>query len=507
MSFSSSQNYFEKLLAILRVRPVVAGLEVSDEVIRLAYFDGKLWQMHAIRLLPGVVENGQVKDRNAFVASLGELKVKSGITGHDRKKKANVVVTLGSANPYSKVFTLPIIEGESLENAIVLNLEMVSPDDREKTYGSWQIVSRDTSAGTVEVLASFIERGLVDGIVDALLAAGFTSVAVESKALALTRVLREKGTAIDAKKPYIFIAVDSTGVDFLIVKNGVPYFEYDRRWMDIGDAKGEIPMDVFKSDLATGLRQVLNFYAQRWSDPLGGVVLSTVAFHDEIENTIAANAGLPAVRLTLEMGQPISSEWLAVLGSCLRGSKVKLGERQEITFLGEELQDRFHEEQAIRFLAFWQVILPVSLAILVVVVIGANVFLGGLRNSIESESGFSLLPSQNMAIAQFEASSTDFNNEVAMISGVEANQDPSYGIMDDISTISAANGVTISRLSFSSLQTPLTLSGLASSEAQVLAFKAALEADSHISQVTLPLSAIQPAGTNYSFSLTFFYKE
>jgi Tfp pilus assembly protein PilN len=112
-----------------------------------------------------------------------------------------------------------------------------------------------------------------------------------------------------------------------------------------------------------------------------------------------------------------------------------------------------------------------------------------------------------MAIAQFEASSTDFNNEVAMISGVEANQDPSYGIMDDISTISAANGVTISRLSFSSLQTPLTLSGLASSEAQVLAFKAALEADSHISQVTLPLSAIQPAGTNYSFSLTFFYKE
>jgi Tfp pilus assembly protein PilN len=207
------------------------------------------------------------------------------------------------------------------------------------------------------------------------------------------------------------------------------------------------------------------------------------------------------------MGQPISSEWLAVLGSCLRGSKVKLGEQQEISFLDQELQDRFHQEQIVRFLAFWQVIVPVALGILFIVVVGANLFLDGMRKSIESESGFALLPSQSATITQFEASSTAFNNEVAMIHAVESTQDYSYPIINEISLAASTSGVTISRLSFSSLANPLTLSGLAPSEAEVLSFKAALEGNPKISQINLPLVNIQPAGTNFSFSLSFFYKE
>ena len=94
---------------------------------------------------------------------------------------------------------------------------------------------------------------------------------------------------IDLQKPYILVDVDSDGVQFLVVRDGALYFEYSHRWADIENAKGEISMEAFEDELKTSLRQVLNFYAQHWTEPLAAVVLSAVAFHDEIERVIAEN--------------------------------------------------------------------------------------------------------------------------------------------------------------------------------------------------------------------------
>lgn len=499
------RGLFEKILAILHVRSRVAGLEVSDEAVRLAYFDGKNWQMNAIRLEPGVMERGIIKNKDAFAAALLELKIKSGIGGRDGKKKANVVVAFSSANPYSKVFSLPSIEGDNLEKAVALNLDMASPGEKSELYPGWQIVNRDVGKGSIEILTSFIQRGMVDGIVEALFMVGFTPVAVESKALALTRVFREKGAAIDISKPYVFVAVDSAGVEFLVVKNGAPYFEYARHWADIADGKGEVTTAAFEDDLKASLKQVLNFYAQQWPEPLAAVVLSTVAFRDEVERTIAQNVSVPAVRLSLTMGQPISSEWLVALGSCLRGSDGKLSGGQEVSFLGEELQDRFNEEQVLHFLGFWQAIVPVSLAILAISFVTAYIFLGHVQADIEGNAGFTPIPSQVAAMSALEASSSAFNNEVAMIQGIESMQDVSYALIGDVASVAAANDITISSFSFGGLGIPIALSGIASSESQVVAFKSALENDKHVSGVDLPLTGIQPAGTNYSFSVTFGY--
>src|ERR1700722_19368738 len=333
--------FFQKILDFLRIRTVVAGLEISDEVVRFVYFEGMTWRLYAIRLEPGVLENGRIKKREKFIAALMALRTQSKNGG--KNKKINVVVSLSSVNAYSQMFNLPIVTGDDLTKAIELNLQMASPGEASKTYAGWQIVDKDEGVGRIDILSSFIEREIVDDMVRALLEAKFLAMAVEPRSISLARILREKGMGVDPKKAYILVDVDSVGLDFLIIRNGEPYFEYINRWEDIAGEKGEISLEKFESQLTTSLRQVLNFYGQHWPEPIAAMIISAATFQAEIEKTVAQNFSFPALRMTLEMGQAISSEWLVAVGCALRGRASKFDSNEkEISLLGEAWEDRFH---------------------------------------------------------------------------------------------------------------------------------------------------------------------
>jgi hypothetical protein len=498
--------WFQKLLAFLRIRSMVAGLDISDEMIRLAYFDGSLWQMHAIRLSPGTMENGKMKDRAAFLAAMSELRMQSNIAGHDKTKKIDVVVALSSANAYSKVFRLPIITGESLEKAIALNLEMASPSDAKQVYSSSQIVGHDDASGQLDVLAAFMDRTLVDDIVDALFAIGFIAIAVEPRSLALMRVFREKGSGIDITKSYVMVSIDNAGLEFFIVRNGVPYFEYVNHWRDIANEKGELSLPALEEDLKVSLRQVLNFYAQHWPEPIAAIILSNTSFPEEVEKTIAANFAFPVVRLTLLMGQPISSEWLTGLGSSLRETGLRVSKVKEISFLGVAMEDRFRVDQMVRFLEFWRAVFPASLAVLVAAFFILNIYLVGAKAAIESGPGFTLIPAQSADLAELEASTTAFNSSVSLIGGLENSAVSQATVLGDIAGLAAANGVAISHLTVTGPNVPITLSATATSEDHISSFKTALSTDPKVSEVDLPLTGIQATPDGYSFSVTFVYR-
>ena len=84
--------------------------------------------METIRLAPGIMEKGVIKDKPAFAAALQELRSK--LPAAKRKKRIlNVFVAMSSVNMYSQVFTLPVMEGEDFDKAIELNVQMISPVD------------------------------------------------------------------------------------------------------------------------------------------------------------------------------------------------------------------------------------------------------------------------------------------------------------------------------------------------------------------------------------------
>jgi hypothetical protein len=493
--------YFQKILSFLRVRSHADGLEVSDQVLRLTYFDRNAWQMEAVRLAPGIMEKGVIKDAVAFAAALHELKSK--LPPAKRKKRIlNVFVAMSSVNMYSQVFTLPFMEGGDLDKAIELNVQMISPMDVSHAYFGWQLLDRNEIILRSEIAAAFADKAIVDAMTQALYVAGFVVVGVESRALALVRTLREKATGVDKKQSYLLVDIDSAGVDFLIVRKDALYFEYATPWTDIADEKGQIAVAKFEEALSSSMRQVLNFYSQHWPEPLAGVILSAGAFQAQAEEAVRNSSALPVIPLALAMDQQIPSEWFVAFGCGLRGLRLDINDK-EINLLGSGAMDTFHAERMLDFLVFWRVLVPVVLGCLIVVFVLANNFLGMTKASIESSSAFTEAGSESAHIAALTASSTAFNQSIALIANAEAETNRNYLMIADIDAAAATNDITVSHISFQATSTPILVAGIAQSETQIVAFQAAIQGDPHFGTVTLPLLNIQGNSGAYTFSMTF----
>ncbi len=496
------KSYLKKILSLLHVSIPPDGLEVSDQVLRFAYFYRNAWQMEAVRLAPGVMEKGVIKDAPAFAAALHELKSKLPLA--KRKKRIfNVFVAMSSVNMYSQVFTLPFMEGGDLDKAIDLNVQMISPMDISRAYFGWQLLDRNETTLRSEVAAAFADKAIVDAMTQALYTAGFVTVGVESRALALVRVLREKGAEVDKKQSYLLVDVDNAGVDFLIIRNGALYFEYATSWADLADEKGQIAVTKFEEVLSSNIRQVLNFYSQHWPEPMHGIILSAVAFGDEAIRAIQTSSVLPVIPFALVTnGKQISLEWLVAFGCGLRGLHADLKDK-EINLSSDGAMDAFHEEQMVDFLGLWRVLVPVVLGCLVVIFILADNFLGMTKSSIESSAGFTQREGGLTEIAALTASSTAFNQSVMLVANAEARTNHNYLMIADINAVAAANNITISNISFQSTSTPILIAGSASSETQIAAFRDAIQSDPHFGTVNLPLLNIQASGGVYTFSMSF----
>ena len=496
------RSFIAGILTFLRIRRPAAGLEVSDQVVRLVYARRKVWQLSAVRLAPGVIESGRIKDRKAFIEALGQLKEK--VLGRSRRKRIDVVLCPSSIPAFTQVFSLPGGQGKEFSEAVTLNMAMASPMEAGKAYEDWQAIGRDERTFQTEIFSAFMERAAVDEMVDALFDAGFVTVSVESRELALARVLRAKAAGVDPAKSYVFVSVDNIGIDFLIIRHGNLYFNYSEPWRDIADEKGEIPLPKLAETLTASVRRVVAFYRERSSDPIAAVILASAALDEESAVAIASAVSAPVVRLTLVVGQAISPEWLAAVGSSLRETETAVRGR-EINFMGEASQDRFLSTQFSEFLEFWRVAIPVALGLLVGTFLLTDLFLISTKQSIEVRSNFNVGGPQSAEIKALTASSTQFNQMVALVQSVEGSLGSPGPMFAEVTRIAQANQVTVDRIDFASGGAPIVLAGVASAENDIIAFKAAVAGSPDFSSVSLPLTSLRTTGNTFSFSMSFYY--
>ncbi len=498
MDAEKIRQRFEKLLSLLHVRSDVGGLEITDQVLRLAYLEKETWRFVATVLGPGVMEHGAVKDPLTLARALQELRSQVPSLRGRPNRKMTVVVSLGSANVYTQSFTLPLLQEKELKKAIDLNVQMSSPDDLAKSYFGSRVLAADTSTMRTQVASAFIERKIVDDLIPILFEAGFVAIDVESRAISLARTIRERTASLDSSRSYLLLDVDDTGIDFLVLRNGELYFEYQTPWTDLGDAKGQVTMERFNEAVAANFRQVFNFYHQRWQEELGGVLVIAVAFGKEASAAIAGATTLPVLSPAFNAGEDVQ-EWLAAYGAALRGGTGK----GEISLSGDVAAEAYRKQQTIAFLDFWSVLVPVTLGILVATLALAYNFLGGVVNEVAASGtprGQEKLMSQ---IAALQASSTAFNHDVSVALAAQFSSDKSHIILDRLDAMAASSSVVLSRVTFQGASTPVFVSGIASTADDIVQFRDYLTADPAFSNVNLPLSAIQPSGSMYSFSLTF----
>ena len=478
----------------------MGGLEVSDSAVRFAYFNGKIWKLESIKVPGGILKGGQVADRGQFLEILKRLKNQIPLS-EKAKKKISVVVSLSFSGVYSQVFSLPLISEKNLEEAATLNLQMTSPLKAEESYTGWQLIGRDENAMKVDLLGAFISRKQIDDISSVLKESGFLPIAAEPKALSLARLIRQQAVGFDNNKSYVVLVLDNESLNFLVIRKGELYFEYNNTWAELRGDKKEISIADFKSLITLKLRQVLNFYTQHWSEKVAEVVVVSLGLKQEIKNIIKENFSLPATEVQLRFDKPLEVEWFASLGSAVRAEMPRRLD-QNLSLLGASMKEEFRRQQIVSFMSFWRFFLGFSFGVVMVIFIGSYLLLLKMEGDLKSSLGGA--GSTEVAQVDFFKKEADrFNTSVSLIRSIRKPAESKAMALTKVTNLLESSGLTLIQFNFAGFNTGLSLRGRGRSQDDVLSFVDKLGKDSQFKDINFLPTSIEDTSQGVSFSITF----
>lgn len=491
-----------QLLSLLRIRPTIGSIEISDEALRFVSGDSGAWTACSVRLTPGVLQQGVVMDAVQFGEALAELKrqVISQLGNHEIR----TIIVLSSANVYSQVFRLPAVEQSQMDSAVDLNLAMASPMNRETSYSGWHVAGKDEKSGHLEILSAFVDRTAVDGIIAGLETAGFMAYAVESKALALARLVREQGAGFDAQAPSLVISVDGNGMEFLVMVSGQLHFRYFVSWRDVQGDGREISWDVFQGAFLRHFKQVVGYYGSHWKGELRDVFLSAGTMNDGITSLLGTGFSYSVKILTLTSGE-MDPEWFPAAGGALRGLTPPHEDR-ELNLLGMSARKEFRKREFIGFMKFWRIVVPVALAILLLGAFGADLYLVHMRSLQSANTKGEISQADRAEMQRLAAQVKSFNASVVAIQIAGKDTFKKTQVFELVSTLFSESSTTLTRFFIPDKKNTVTLLGHANSEQDVVRLETAFKAQPlKFQDVNVPLTDLVPADNGVSFSMTFSF--
>ncbi len=485
-----------------RIRVLVDGIEMSDSVIRYCQLHGAEMITVAVKLPPDVMRGGKIVNRDLLLAALRDMQAQ--VFGSKSKSKSfrrNVVLSLASLLPSVQLFSLPLVDSREVEKAIDLNVRMVSPSDTSLTASGWQILQRDEEHFRMDVMSMFVNRAVVTDLADVSRESGLIIVAVETKGLSIARAFVQLGGAIWRVGAVIMVYVDDAGFDLIVIRNGILHFEYATSWMEMMDEKGQVPEDAFKKTLVKNVNQVLNFYRQHWNEAADRFAVAAGGLSETVRGLLAEHFREATVTLVEAIIPPgISDFIMPSYGASMRGFDAHA--ENEVNFLGDGAESVLHGEMAYVFFRFWRIVLVTAFGFLIIVAAGGDFLFS--RSESSYMNSVSASPDIAAALAQSEALqglAQTFNQSVENVQSVESASMPKNIVMSKLEIIAVANNITLSDVNVSS-PASVGLTGKASSQDAVLAFKKALESNGFIKSVSLPLTGIQPSNNGFSFTMT-----
>ena len=493
ISFGKIKN----IVQVLRPRVPVGGLYVTDTQIGYVHTNTNASSAlsHSLLLPHGVIVRGILQDVSQFVAILHTLHEQ--IT-HTSSKQLPVVISVSDANVYTQTFSLPSLKGSKMEEAVTLNMEMVSPLEKENSYTDWQEIT-EGDGGQKEILASFVEKKVTQPIVQAAEQAGFGVMAVEQSAMSLARLLAQKEMGYKAGQPYFLLSINTDGLSFSVMMNGGIRFNRFASWGDVmisQEGEREISSQEFRNLLVRETHQVMNYYSSHFPGTLEKMYLIAPGMEQQVQEILGHDFSFSITIPQLRDTQ-LTSEWFVALGAALRGN-IARGSDVAISLAPQGTEEKFLQSQILYFIELWRnVVITVGVVVLVAL-LGTFLFLQQHLTDLEEDSA-TLSGNQNIAALEaLRTQAKDFNEDIAL--GLKARTQQSRWAQFVSGVYTQTQGVTIDRLYIQSPQQPVTINARASGEAAALSFKNRLETIKGVAQVDLPLSSVTPAqGGSVSF--------
>ncbi|MEK7612469.1 MAG: pilus assembly protein PilM [Patescibacteria group bacterium] len=483
--------------------PEIGGLAFSDAGIRFLLMQPgvKKPTTSALRLPPGIIEKGKVKDSAKLVAAL--KKFRSQIGGG--RAMQNIILLLPEEIVYTQPFSMPFLEESKMEESALLNLQMLSPTDFSHVYSGWQkIGERFLGTAQVDLLGAVAEREFVDAYTKTAEEAGFIATAVEFPGLALARSISEGLPKDDPRQSLCIIHVSGEGVLFLIAQKGNLYFSQSHSWLTLREEYGgkDLSQNDFQAFIASEAQKVLNFYQSRWGKPVDSLFVAADEMTGKIIDGLKDTFGVPVEALTLPAFQGIPHAWLPLLGSALRGTMPR-NEDSFLSLADHSVRERYEETRVIAFIHAWRSVAVATFAILTLFFGIGDAFIIQKLNDVKKNI-LDGNPADKAEIVRLQAEAKEFNS---FASRIENANNEAVSVSESLNNIlTLSQGVALIRVSVEGKD--LLINGFTKSEPEVIAFKERLEKSGIFSEVLLPLANIKanPDGT-YSFGVSLTAKE
>jgi hypothetical protein len=490
----------EKIRGLLTTKSHVGGLEISHASLKyLAIKGSRSIQQASLKLPPGIIEGGKPANTEQLVAALKSLHGQIA----QPSVPVSIVLIIPSSLVYVQAFSVPMMAPAEQEEAIDLNLQMISPGKIEESYYDWQEIKKNDAAGHIDLLGAFTNSAIVDSYISALTAANFNVVSVEFPGLSLSRLVKERWQNPSGEQHQLLIYLNSEGLLVSILKESNLYFAHFTPWADIvaTTQEREISFSDIEVFVNQEIQRVLTFYLGRTGHSLTSALLIAPMFNFEIVQIAEKKFSLSMKNLTISELPDLSPSWFPALGAALRG----LITRSKDTFLSLSqisAKTEYYQERSLTLIALCRNI-----------VVGAFIFVflayltvDGIfyRNEQENMRQHTILSAavDTAAVQKLRTEAESFNKLVLLAHTAKKNEISWSPVFDAIRSVTGSS-ITITRIFADRNNLSLIVTGTATNELAAINFKGRMERLSIMKTVTLPLSQIRTEGQNaVSFSLS-----
>ena len=457
----------------------VVTLYIDDTSIRLLVAKGKRVEKWAyLPLEPDLVSDGVIVEEAEVAAKIKELLKAQGV------KTKKVIAGLSGLHCLTRPITLPKLPKAVLSEAIMREAERIMPLPLEQLYISWQIVPAPGEELQIFLLA--LPRNVADALIKTLRQAGVEPYLIDIAPLALARVAN-KATAIIAD-------VQPTRMDIIIMVDGIPQ---PVRTMSLPSTAQTLAEKL--PTMTAELTRTIKFYNSSHSEnPLDSstpiFASGELAQEPEACQSLSSELKYPVLPLSSPLECPeglVQDQYIVNIGLALKELSLPRAEANFSVVNLNALPEVYKPKPI-------SITKTVILPSIIVIAIG---LLFPLVTRVQNAAADTALlrgelATVNQLIEQRLAQRQEIPELETKVSEVEASRDTFTAVIDyiederivvngnlEVTTSALPDTVDLSTVSHAS--PGLTISGMAPSEIEVLAYAKKLRASGRFSQVII----------------------
>lgn len=474
------------ILSLLTKEKRVAGIEISDSVVRIAFFrpNGKKeTKSDAERTLndelvlieepiaANIIADGVVIDSDLLAKTLRSIWEKANLGTN------YAIVAIPDDKIYSKVFSFPkSVTNERLTEAMRLAITFQLPMKTDELYLDWERTAGTTT--TNEILLSTIPRAVAEGYVQALEKAGIKILALESHLAAIARAVK-----LTPGETTLFSKKTPDGATVFALKDGLLRFSrtFPLRF---------VPEDKIPEEIKKIKEALSGVETKEVKTEIREVELTNAEVTDEY-------SGRP------ELTSP-KSKWLVALGAAIR-SKIPEGQDNLVSLLPIGTEEAYSYQRATTFIVFMRnLIVGVSL-FFIVAYFAAYLFMLSLSQSMAGQITTLSAAAMPPEFAEMEQKVAEIN-AITETGSAFLSQMPAWDTVLTELVARTPDGITISVFSAPVFTERMSLTGVASSRTVLNNYKKILQESPLLADIEIPLSNLEQKGA-IPFTASFRLKD